>query len=178
MGRLIAWEHTLIRAQSVTGYIATLGGGFFLCHHFQTAVRLAHEQMAFALVLDNKSMYYQCILNSAYSHIYAGYFDVAIKLIKQVLKEAKALFPPDPVLVKMCYSAGLFCKRMKRAAKMPLPNSTDVDATTSTSTSSSSCNENNSDVSKTVDDFARIRVARDQSRQDDLVIPFGSHNVH
>ena len=172
MGRLIAWEHNLIRAQSVTGYLATLGGGFFLCQHFQTAVVLAQQQQKLALLLNNKSMYYQCILNSAYNHIYAGYFGTAIKLIKQVLKEAKVLFPPDPVLVAMCYSAALFCKRMKRAAKMPLPQTTGAPSSTRS-------NENSAvGVSKTADDFARIRIARDQSRQDDLVVPFGSHNVH
>jgi hypothetical protein len=164
MGRLIAWEHKLIRAQSLTGYIATLGGGFFLCHHFQTAVLLSHQQQRMALLLNDQAMYYKCILNSAYSCIYAGNFSVANKLINQVLKQAKECLPSDPVLIPMCYSARLFCQRMKRATEKRV------------STETLALDDKSSAVSRTVDDLARVRIARDKSRKDDLFIPFRTHS--
>jgi len=33
MSLMIKWEHERIQAESLAGYIATLGGGFFMCHH-------------------------------------------------------------------------------------------------------------------------------------------------
>jgi len=158
MGRLIALEHKLIRAQSLTGYVATLGGGFFLCRHFKTAIALAQQQQKLALLLNDYPMYYRCMVNAAYNYVYAGQFRVANQMIRYAWENAKNLTTPDPALMKMCYSAMLFSRRVKRALKSydesrGLPPS---DFKT-----------------KTFDDYARIRVVPDQSFKTDLSIPFG-----
>ena len=155
-GRLIAWEHKLIRAQSLTGYVATLGGGFFLCHHFQTAIALAQQQQQLALYLNDYGMYYRCMVNTAYNFIYAGKFRMAGQLIKYVATQAKLLTPSDPVLEKMCDSAMLFCKRVRKASNRLLRHRPPTGLR----------------VSRTIDDFSRIRVFEDQSREHDLHKPF------
>jgi hypothetical protein len=161
-GLLIGWEHRLIQAQSVSGYIATLGGGFFLCHHFQTAILLARQQQRMALFLNDESMYYTCFVHQAYSHIYAGNFRTALSILRQVLhaiapSSPNNAPPSNPVLVKMCLSARLFCKRMRRASRVVAPPDD---------------NASDDTVSTTIDDHQRIRVVRDKSKDDDLVIPF------
>ena len=171
-GRLITWEHKLIRAQSLTGYYATLGGGFFLCHHFATAIHLAQQQKRMALLLNDYGMYYRCILNTAYNFVYAGHFRVANRLIRYVWKQTQNLVIPDPALVKMCYSARVFSKRMKQASRTERDSGFLADGENGTDNLS----ENNvNSLSKTVDDLARIRIFRDHSLSDDLVIPFGTH---
>lgn len=162
MGRLIAWEHKLIRAQSLTGYVATLGGGFFLCHHFQTAIALAQQQQQLALFLNDYGMYYRCMVNTAYNFIYAGKFQMASKMIQYVLTQAKSLRPSDPVLEKMCDSAMLFCKRVRKASNRLLHKKSPAGLR----------------VSRTIDDFARIRVFEDQSLDNDLHKPFNGDFRH
>lgn len=163
-GRLITWEHKLIRAQSLTGYIATLGGGFFLCHHFNTAIALAQQQQQLALFLNDYGMYYRCMVNTAYNFVYAGKFRMARQLIQHVWEQTKSLSPTDPVLEKMCYSAMLFCRRMQIASRRlrPLQSSTPTD----------------NNISRTIDDFARIRVVADQSLENDLNTPFNGDFRH
>lgn len=155
-GLLIRWENLLIQAQSFTGYLATLGGGFFLCHHFQTALVLAKQQQRFALFLSNESMYYGCLLNQIYNFIYAGYFSIASKLLRNVSYELTSKKKqPDAVLMEMCNSAKLFLKRMRKASQTI--NSVD----------------SSGNISKTIDDYKRIRVVHhDQSRREDLIQPF------
>lgn len=138
-GYLIAWEHRILRAQSMNGYISTLGGGFFLCHHFQTAIRLAQEQQRLAILSQRPDVYWTGWIHQAYSHIYAGHFRTAITILRTVHNANRH----HPTLGAMCQSARLQCKRMKRAALASTP-------------------------SKTMDDWMRIRVVRDQSKEDDL----------
>lgn len=160
---LIRWEHRLIQAQSVSGYIATLGGGFFLCHHFQTAILLARQQQRMALFLNDESMYYTCFVHQAYSNIYAGKFRTAIKILRQVLQAIRpSTKAPSSylVLVKMCLSARLFCKRMRQASQAGVSRNIYYDVAKGDT------------VSTTIDDHQRIKVARDKSKNDDLVIPF------
>ena len=209
MGRVLKWEHTILRTQSLTGYISTLGGGFFMCRHYHTAVWLAMEQERMALLLNDQSMYYKCRINAAYNYIYAGKFQLAQQLLQQVLLSVvqnNNLHPSSPanddatttVLVNMCHSARLFCRRVQKASRKLLCLSSNNNTTTTTTTSMDNDermtasirddkqevrhNNNNNKAkqySLTVDDFARIRVFRDQSRQDDLIIPFGHHHfVH
>lgn len=160
-GLLIRWEHWHIQAQSLSGYIATLGGGFFLCHHFQTAILLARHQQRMAVFLNDESLYYTCFVHQAYSHIYAGNFRTALSILRQVLhaiQPSPNVPPSDPVLMKMCLSARLFCKRMRQASRVAARIEVEVDA--------------DGPVSRTVDDHQRIRVVRDKSKFDDLVVPF------
>ena len=156
-GLLIRWESRFIQAQSLAGFIATLGGGFFLCHHFSTAILLAKQQQRLAVLLNDESMYYACAVNQAYSCIYNGKFRTARSILRQVMEAiTSGDHDADPVLVKMCRSARFFERRMRRASRSKLLQSTTP----------------RGDDDENVDDFQRIRVVRDKSRVDDLVIPF------
>lgn len=169
MGRLIQWEHKLIRALSLSGYFATLGGGFFLCHHFQTAVQLAREQQRMALLLNDYGMYYRCAINMAYNLVYVARFRLAQKLIDIVQREVRMLQRLDPALIEMCQSAALFGRRMKEAYRSHYSN---LFVPGRTGARGSQIHKRKS---KTVDDLARIRVFKDQSMKNDLTIPFGNH---
>lgn len=105
--RLIAWEHSLIRAQSLAAYFATLGGGFHMCHHWQTATKLAALQRQMAYILQDNAMVQKCIINESYNHIYAGRFDVAQELLDGVECHQ------DPVLINMVDSARLLMQRVR-----------------------------------------------------------------
>lgn len=187
MARLITWEHILLRAQSISGYIATLGGGFFLCHHYQTAIVLARQQQEMAVVLNDPGMYYRCLLNTAYSFIYAGYFAKAKRLIRHVWdilhpaykdgssnKGSPMLALPNEsearVLFKMCHSAWLLAKRMK----LVMIAQQQEQHLSGTVIVKSRKGEQAATMSKTtIDNYARVRVNKDRSLDDDLLIPFG-----
>jgi hypothetical protein len=188
-GLLLRWEHVLIKAQSLSGYIATLGGGFFLCHHFATAYRLAQWQQQLAILLNDVVMYYTCAIHQAYSHVYAGHFGTAKRMLQQIesillahdelgddttsmANRQSAPSPREsaprphkyPVLIQMCHSASLFCRRMRRTARN---KGTCTRHKVSTMDSSSTW-------LRSMDDLQRIRVVRDKSQRNDLVIPFAS----
>lgn len=180
-GLLIRWEHRFIQAQSLAGYIATLGGGFFLCHHFSTAIFLAEQQQRLALLLNDENMYYACVINKAYSCIYNGRFDTAMNILRQV---RRTISPPPasnfnatsqhhqlPVIEKMCRSAQLFCKRMRRQSKLLSASSNNQGSSTNGQANARTVAAHQP-PSATIDDYLRVRVVRDKSRKDDLVIPF------
>lgn len=169
-GHLIRLEHRFIQAQSLAGYMATLGGGFFLCHHFQTAIILAEQQQRLAVLLNDERMYYACAINKAFSCLYNGRFRLAKNILRQVLQSIQrprsslngtSTRPPDPVLINMYHSAILLCKRMETAKSMH----TLLDTTNAGIV----LNERKLGI---VDDFQRIRVVDDKSKRNDLVVPF------
>lgn len=155
-GLLICWENRLIRALSLTGYVSTLGGGFFLCRHFQTAIILARQQQILASVFSNDLMYYGCIINQVYSLIYSGKFSFARKLLRQVYNQISNATPKaSRTLINMYQSAKLFCRRVRES------NLTTLEV------------ENGKDITRTVDNHQRIRIVmHDQSTTEDLIIPF------
>lgn len=156
-GLLIKYEHELMQAQSLAAYFATLGGGFFLCRHLQTALTLARQQQRMAVFLCDTGMYYRCIINQAYNYIYAGHFKVANQLIKQVRAAATAttLLKRDDVLIQMCASARLFSKRVRKARQIPVTK------------------EQQQQSLMTKDDLYRIRMIQDQSLPStDVTAPF------
>lgn len=143
--RLIHLERKLILAQSLAGFFATIGGGYFMCHHWKTALQLARQQQQMAIFLGDSSMFYKCLVNQAYNYIYAGKFKRARQLLHRIEIEA----PHDPVLLKMCYSARLLSARVKKAKLF-----------------------RDGQISSNVDDFARIRLVDDKSTTTDRVYPF------
>jgi hypothetical protein len=156
-GLLIKHEHELMQAQSLAAYFATLGGGFFLCRHLQTALTLARQQQRMAVFLGDTGMYYRCILNQAYNYIYAGHFSVANQLIAQVLAAATTLLPTDDVLIQMCASAKLFSKRVRKARQTPVTKE----------------QQQQQSSLMTKDDLYRIRMVQDQSLPStDVTAPF------
>jgi hypothetical protein len=155
-GLLLRWENHLIRTQSLTGYYSTLGGGFFLCRHFHSAIVLARQQQQLAQVFRNDLMYYGCKINIVYSFIYSGKFYIARKLLRQIYNQISHSTPKaGRSLINMYQSAKLFCQRVRES------NFTTKELET--------C----STITKTVDNNQRIRIVEyDQSKADDLIIPF------
>jgi hypothetical protein len=152
-GLLIKYEHELVQASSLAAYFATLGGGFFLCRHLQTALTLARQQQRMAVFLGDYGMYYRCLLNQAYNYIYAGHFQVANQLIAQVRVAATEVLKSDAVLLQMCASAKLFSKRVRKARQTPVTK------------------EQQQQLTK--DDLYRIRMVQDQSLPStDVTAPF------
>jgi hypothetical protein len=53
---LIACENSQIRLQSISAYLSTLGGGYFLCHHLSTALLMAKKQCEVARLRGDEDM--------------------------------------------------------------------------------------------------------------------------
>ena len=138
---MVAWEHQMIMYQSLAAWFSTLGGGHFFCRHLSTAVGLARLQRRVALLMGDYNMAYKCTINEAYSYIYAGMFEMALKTIDSVgpLNQQVDIHPLDSVIVNMCKSARLFCKRVRNASKKLASSKTQQEA-------------------MTFDDYQRIRV--------------------
>lgn len=84
-GRLIYNENTLIRLTSLSAYISTMGGGFFLCRYLSTAVKMARHQCRIALIRGDEEMAFKCRINEGYCYIHAGKLNRGKKIIKHVL---------------------------------------------------------------------------------------------
>jgi hypothetical protein len=166
-GRLIRWEHQLIQAQSLNGYVSTLGGGFFLCHHFATAIYLARHQQRLAVYLHRPDLYWTCWIHMAYSHVYAGHFRTARRILTAVERAIHVIVADRDsnyhndsdddekysTLLAMCQSAQLHWKRMKQTA---------------TTVGLSSLIHSKRGSTTNIDDFVRVRVVGDKSKQNDL----------
>jgi hypothetical protein len=61
---LIAYENCQIRLQSVSAYLSTLGGGYFLCHHLSTALLMAKKQCEVAQLRGDEDMVRVCETSS------------------------------------------------------------------------------------------------------------------
>eukprot|EP00545_Synedropsis_sp_CCMP1620_P014540 CAMPEP_0119007778 /NCGR_PEP_ID=MMETSP1176-20130426/3244_1 /TAXON_ID=265551 /ORGANISM="Synedropsis recta cf, Strain CCMP1620" /LENGTH=136 /DNA_ID=CAMNT_0006959993 /DNA_START=502 /DNA_END=912 /DNA_ORIENTATION=- len=123
----------------MSAWIATLGGGYFLCRHLSTAVFLAQQQRALALWMGDYQTADQCTLNEAFNYIHAGRFVRAKKMILAV--QATARKRQDTLTLRMVTAASLFLQRVQRASKTMFVATKD----------------------DTVDDYQRIRVFQDRS---------------
>jgi len=139
--RLIAYEHQMILYQSIAAMLSTLGGGHFFCRHLGTAVLLAQQQRRVALAMGDYNMAYKCTINEAYSYIYAGKFALALTTIDTipVLNKRVDIHPLSEVIVNMCASAKLFCKKVRKVSKTLKKSETKQQA-------------------RTFDDYQRVRV--------------------
>jgi Domain of unknown function (DUF4807) len=128
-----------IQMVSLNAWISTLGGGYFLCRHLETAVHMARKQRAVALWMGDESTADRCTLNEAFNYIHAGRFGIATAMIRSVTLSSEAR--EDTLVLKMCFSAKLFLKRVRRAGKFE------------------------GDRDKTTDDYQRIRIVQDRSKR-------------
>ncbi len=85
--RLLTSEKNLIRLSSLSAYISTLGGGFFLCRYLSTAISLARRQCAIALMRDDIIMALKCRINEGYCYIHAGRLNRGRRVIRRVLRD-------------------------------------------------------------------------------------------
>jgi Domain of unknown function (DUF4807) len=190
------WENQLVQAQTAAGFLSTLGGAYFMCHHLTSACVLAQQQRRLALVLNDPSMYYKCCINQAYNLIYGGRFRFAHRLLRQVEKRVRDHAAHElgedsrTVILNMCQSAKQFGKRVKRAAAVldtanltpkqksqltvddSMESNSDASPEELLPSNTASAIGSHAPKSKVVDDFARIRVYQDESRWQDMVLPF------
>jgi len=152
---LVKLENTLIQMQSISAFLATLGGGYFLCRYLGIAVNLARQQRAVALAMGDHESADRCSINEAYNYIYAGYFKTALSLLKKV--RSSALERHDEVTVKSCDSAKLFCRRVRKVAM--------CDQDLLEGANDRQGNSRKRIKQSTVDDYQRIRVVGSLSRQ-------------
>ena len=154
---LVRLENKLIRLGSLNAYIATLGGGYFLCRYLETAILLARYQRKVALALNDEHLAGQCTVNEAYNYIFAGEIDIALKLIKTV--EKNALVRNDELLESICKAAKQFAKRVRNAGKFV------EQIGKGESGKDASCTQLNRSMlrtSTTRDNFQRIRIRQNQ----------------
>jgi hypothetical protein len=138
-GLLIHYEHLWLTLQSLSAWIATLGGGYFLCRHLATAVRMARQQRALALWMCDYDTADRCTLNEAFNYIHSGQFRVARRLIRAVQQSSTQR--NDTLTLRMVHSATLFLHRVKQAAKFAR------------------------EKDDTIDDYQRIRIVGDRSQR-------------
>ncbi|CAJ1892233.1 unnamed protein product [Cylindrotheca closterium] len=134
-------EHRMLKLQTLSAVLSTLGGGYFFCKHLSISLVLARQQRALAYKLGHIGMVRQCTVNEAYNLIYAGRFGEAKRVLTQL--EASLIGSDDETTRNQCHAARLFAKRLKQvAAKGTLKQ----------------YNPNDVTQSHTVDDFQRIRI--------------------
>jgi Domain of unknown function (DUF4807) len=191
--RLIHWENQLVQAQTAAGFLSTLGGAYFLCHHLTSACVLAQQQRRLALVLNDPSMYYKCCVNQAYNLIYGGRFRFAHRLLRQVEQRVRDHAAHElgeesrTVILNMCQSAKQFVEKAAAVlgtASLTPNQKSQLTADDSVASSRNASPEelppsntasaigSHAPKSKVVDDLARIRVYQDESRWQDMVLPF------
>ncbi len=160
---LVRLENLQIQLQSLNAYIATLGGGYFLCHYLSTAVSLARYQRRIALQMNDVELAMKCTINEAYNYIHAGKIMEALSLIGETKKMAKERIQSRPhlcndiekdVIVSMCNAAEWFAFQVQNEMMIR----------TTRKKGQERCNPKrshpNGPISLTHDDFQRIRVVR------------------
>ena len=173
-GRLIYNENTLIRLTSMSAYISTMGGGFFLCRYLSTAVAMARQQCRIALIRGDEEMAFKCRINEGYCYIHAGKLNRGKNIIKLVLydvakrqkqkygidwklslehEESELINTSDrelselTVIRNMCTSALRFANLIKQQNLQEAASKDD---------------ESQDSLSATHDDFQRIRVVKNR----------------
>lgn len=161
---LVRWENYLIKLQSINAYMATLGGGYFLCRYLSQAIQLARWQRQVAYALGDMSLASKCTINEAYNFIQANRIRQANVMLRKTKREAQSR--NDQLVVSMCDSALWFSHQVAVAHNHPLASKkckVDVEEPSQymkPQVSQLQCPEWRvlPIVSKTVDDFLRIRI--------------------
>lgn len=149
---VLCWERLYLQLQSLSAFLATLGGGYFLCRQLATAAVLARRQRHLALLLGDYETADKCTINEAYNYVHAGYFAHALRLIRFVRKTVLARnkeIGGRKVILSMCASAKLFCRRVKAFREQLAPMNV---------------------VSLTSDDYQRIRIDPAQALPPPIIV--------
>ncbi|KAL9183281.1 hypothetical protein ACHAXT_005068 [Thalassiosira profunda] len=165
--RLILLENTMIRLSSLSAYVSTLGGGFFLCRFLSTAVALARHQQRLALLRHDAEMALKCRINEGYCHIHAGNLQRGRRIIRRAWRDAEILrrqrgvadedgwhHTPERELHELTV-IGNMCRSALRFARLVGEAREDGEG--------GGVEEKNRAASSTHDDFQRIRIVRDRS---------------
>ena len=108
-------ERSMLRLQSLSAWLSTLGGGYFFCKRLSVSLQLARKQRELAIRLNNTSMVRQCSINEAYNLIYAGNFFQARLVLEDL--ESTLDMEEDKITWNQCQAARLFAKRLQEVAK-------------------------------------------------------------
>jgi hypothetical protein len=108
-------ENSMLKLQTLSAWLSTLGGGYFFCKRLGVSLQLARQQRALAVKLGNTSMIRQCTVNEAYNLIYAGKFQEAKQIL--TILEATLQGDDDVVTKRQCQAARVFAKRLKQVSK-------------------------------------------------------------
>jgi hypothetical protein len=157
---LVRLENMQIRLQSLNAYVATLGGGYFLCRFLSTAISLANYQRRLALALGDYSLAMKCTINEAYNYIHAGMTKQANHLIKQTWKDAKAR--NDVLIISMCRSAKWFSDRVAEA-QLRDDAAADDDGDNGRTRKVHKKVSSSGIHTLTIDDYQRIRIVRNRN---------------
>lgn len=162
-GVVLTFEKTLLQKQTMTAWMATLGGGYFFIKRLSHSLVLARQQRLLALQIGNISMARQCQLNEAYNWIYAGKFRQAKLVLKSL--EAQAVVAAaegdhkgeSQRMLRQCHAARILLKRLKMLGSRLKRYKTDNNP--GDNNKINTINNNNKDkISHTVDDFQRVRI--------------------
>lgn len=187
--RLIYNENNFIRLTSLSAYISTLGGGFFLCHYLSTAVSLARQQCHIALLRGDTEMSLKCRINEGYCYIHAGKLNTGKRVLRRVLEDVIRLqgergvdkeeygllhhtkereLHELTVIRNMCYSALRFANLIRDKMREEEEEEEGEHDKEGGDSSPDHRSGNNKDkekrkmISATHDDFQRIRVVQDR----------------
>lgn len=167
---LVKLENLQIKLQSLNAYIATLGGGYFLCHFLSTAVCLARYQRRIALQLNDVNLAMKCTINEAYNYIHAGMIQKALSLIRKTEKEATMRKSnrmrysmsgdggDEEVILSMCKAAKWFAGCVRDGMNNLMSDENQLLPIGSRTSVRNDLNGKYQEVSATHDDFQRIRV--------------------
>ena len=177
---LVKLENMQIQLQSMNAYIATLGGGYFLCHYLSTAVSLARYQRQIALRLNDVNLAMKCTINEAYNYIHAGKIKKALMLIQKTEAMAKSRrnsllscgigrdTKEEDVIISMCQAATWFAGCVRDGMKST--NQDNNSPPQKKSIEGPMTNDLKRTLSATHDDFQRIRVVRVRTASKDMKI--------
>jgi hypothetical protein len=123
-GIVISHERSMIQKQTMTAFMATLGGGYYMMKQLQPALNLARTQRAIAIELGNHHMAQQCLLNEAYNLLYAGRFRHAKVVLSTLENEVQAVID-SPLsswadtddahqTLRQCHAARIWIRRISK----------------------------------------------------------------
>ncbi len=167
---LVKLENLQIKLQSLNAYIATLGGGYFLCHFLSTAVCLARYQRRIALQLNDVNLAMKCTIHEAYNYIHAGMIQKALLLIRKTEKEARIRKSnrmrcsmngdggDEEVILSMCKAAKWFAGCVRDGMNNLMSDKNQILPVGNRTSVTNDLKGKYQEVSATHDDFQRIRV--------------------
>jgi hypothetical protein len=145
---VIQVEHSLLRLQTLSAWMATLGGGYFFCRRLSIALYLARHQRRVALHIGNAPMARQCSINEAYNWLYAGHFRPALSVLQQLEADPST----DTVTLNQCQAARVLAKRLKKVAKEGLLQR---------------YHPTEKGTRHAIDDYQRIRIVQEEGKKED-----------
>lgn len=156
---VVSHERIVLKKQTMTAFMATLGGGFYMMKNLQPALQLARTQRALAMELGNHRMAQQCLLNEAYNLLYAGKFRFAKTVLAQLEYEMHQVQTSSLTswadredaqqTLRQCRAARILMRRLQRLSHRLSKHRSGVN---------SNHIPDEQAANRTTDDFYRLRI--------------------